>query len=72
MNKCPTIVAIATPLMKCAIHIIRISGTNCYEIVNKITSKKIKKHAYTIQHVNICDHDKIVDDVLVKLYKELK
>ena len=68
MNKCPTIAAIATPLMKCAIHIIRISGTNCYEIVNKITSKKITKRAYTIQHVNICDHDKIVDDVLVLKY----
>ena len=68
MNKYQTIVAIATPLMKCAIHIIRISGTYCYEIVNKITSKKIKKDGYTIQHVNIYDHDKIIDDVLVLKY----
>ena len=58
MNKYPTIVAIATPLMKCAIHVIRISGSDCYEIVNKVTSKKIKKDGYTIQHVNIYDHDK--------------
>ena len=68
MNKYPIIVAIATPLMKCAIHVIRISGTDCYEIVNKITSKKINKEGYTIQHVNICDHDKLVDDVLVLKY----
>ena len=68
MNKYPTIVAIATPLMKCAIHVIRISGSDCYEIVNKVTSKKIKKDGYTIQHVNIYDHDKVVDDVLVLKY----
>jgi tRNA modification GTPase len=68
MNKYPTIVAIATPLMKCAIHVIRISGSDCYEIVNKVTSKKIKKNGYTIQHVNIYDHDKVVDDVLVLKY----
>ena len=68
MNKYPTIVAIATPLMKCAIHVIRISGLDCYEIVNKVTSKKIKKNGYTIQHVNIYDHDKVVDDVLVLKY----
>ena len=68
MNKYPTIVAIATPLMKCAIHVIRISGLYCYEIVNKVTSKKIKKNGYTIQHVNIYDHDKVVDDVLVLKY----
>lgn len=68
MNKYPTIVAIATPLLKCAIHVIRISGSDCYEIVNKVTSKKIKKDGYTIQHVNIYDHDKVVDDVLVLKY----
>ena len=65
MNKYPTIVAIATPLMKCAIHVIRISGSDCYEIVNKVTSKKIKKDGYTIQHVNIYDHYKVVDDVSI-------
>ena len=68
MNKYPTIVAIATPLMKCAIHVIRISGSDCYKIVNKVTSKKIKKNGYTIQRVNIYDHDKVVDDVLVLKY----
>lgn len=68
MNKYPTIAAIATPLMKCAIHVIRISGSDCYEIVNRVTSKKIKKDGYTIQHVNIYDHDKVVDDVLVLKY----
>ena len=68
MNKYPTIVAIATPLMKCAIHLIRISGSDAYEIVNKITDKKITKQGYQIQHANIIENKKPVDDVLIMKY----
>lgn len=68
MNKYPTIVAIATPLMKCAIHLIRISGSDAYEIVNKITDKKITKQGYQIQRANIIENKKPVDDVLIMKY----
>ena len=68
MNKYPTIVAIATPLMKCAIHLIRISGSDAYQIINKITDKNITKQGYKIQHVNIIENKKIVDEVLIMKY----
>jgi tRNA modification GTPase len=61
----PTIVAIATAPINCAIHIIRVSGTKAYEIVNKITDTNVTKSSYTIQRANIVDKKKFVDDVLL-------
>ena len=63
-----TITAIATPLMKCAIHIIRISGDDAYEIVNSIIDKPITKEPYKISRANIYDNGELVDDVLLLKY----
>ena len=63
-----TITAIATPLMKCAIHIIRISGDDAYEIVNSIIDKPITKEPYKISRSNIYDNSELVDDVLLLKY----
>lgn len=63
-----TICALATARMNCAIHIIRVSGPNAYEIVNKISSKKINKEKFKIMRTNIVDKNEIIDDVLVNLF----
>ncbi len=68
MNKQSTIVAVATPLMKCAIHLIRISGSDTYSIINKITDRKITRDGYCIQRANIIDNKRLIDDVLVMKY----
>lgn len=63
-----TICALATARMNCAIHIIRVSGPNAYEIVNKISSHKIEKQKFKIMRTNIVENGEIIDDVLVNLF----
>jgi tRNA modification GTPase len=65
MNK--TIVALATPPYNGAIHIIRVSGPNAYEIVNSICKNEVIKSPNTVQ-INevIKDGLKIDQVVLVK------
>lgn len=64
-----TIVALATAPLNCAIHIIRVSGDNTYKIINKISSEKITRKGFSIQHTTILDSDKSpIDDVLVMKY----
>lgn len=63
-----TIVALATPLINCAIHIIRVSGPETYEILSKVSKKEIKKEAYTIQRNFIIDNGEIIDDVLLNCF----
>jgi len=67
-----TICAIATPLFNCAIHIIRVSGPDCYTIVQKINKKKITYEGYKIQRNIIFDpsSDELVDDVLLNKFVE--
>jgi tRNA modification GTPase len=60
-----TIVALATPPMNGAIHIIRISGSSTYSIINKITSSKITKIGYSIQRTFIVENKQKIDDVLI-------
>ncbi|GHU52129.1 tRNA modification GTPase MnmE [Bacilli bacterium] len=60
-----TIVALSTPPANGAIHIIRVSGQETYKIINKISDKLITKKGYSIQLTNICDKNKIIDNVLV-------
>lgn len=67
-----TIAAIATPLLNCAIHIIRISGPDCFAIVQKICQKPIKKEPYTIQRNYIIDGNNIIDDVLLNVFVKPK
>ena len=62
-----TIVALATPPMKSTIHIIRLSGPETYNIINKICTKKIEKNGHSIQNNKVINknNNKIIDDVLL-------
>ena len=65
-----TIVALATAPMKSALHIIRVSGDDCFDIVSKCFSKDIrdiKERTLLVGH--IVDGDEIVDEVVVAIYK---
>ena len=64
-----TIAAISTALGVGAISIIRVSGDEAVNIVNKITkSKKIDKSpTHTIHYDFIIDNDKIIDEVLISV-----
>ncbi|MGC9219573.1 MAG: tRNA uridine-5-carboxymethylaminomethyl(34) synthesis GTPase MnmE [Athalassotoga sp.] len=62
-----TIVAIATPPGKSAIGIIRVSGTDAFDIVQKHV-KKILKERYAI-HADFEVDGKILDDTIVIPYK---
>ncbi|MCQ3908417.1 MAG: tRNA uridine-5-carboxymethylaminomethyl(34) synthesis GTPase MnmE [Mycoplasmoidaceae bacterium] len=63
-----TIVALATAPLNCAIHIIRMSGNDAFKIINKISSTKITKVGFSIQHTTILDNTSPIDDVLVMKY----
>ena len=64
-----TIAAISTALGVGAISIIRISGDDALDIVNKITkAQKIKKvKSHTIYYDFIVDDNKIIDEVLISV-----
>ena len=68
------ICAIATPYGVGAISIIRASGTNAINLVNKIFKGKdlTKVKSHTINYGYIMDNDEIVDEVLALVYKEPK
>ncbi|MGN1405008.1 MAG: tRNA uridine-5-carboxymethylaminomethyl(34) synthesis GTPase MnmE [Erysipelotrichaceae bacterium] len=63
-----TVASIATPLKEGAISIIRISGPDSFEIVNKISDIK-RMEANTIVYGHIYDKDEIVDEVLVSFFR---
>lgn len=68
-----TIAAISTALGVGAISIIRVSGTESIEIVNKIFDRdllKVKSH--TINYGHIIENDEIIDEVLVSVMKAPK
>lgn len=61
-----TITALATAKGVCAIHIIRVSGTDTYAILSKLAHKNIEKNPNTIEHVKLYDkNNEIIDDVLL-------
>ena len=63
-----TIAAISTALGVGAISIIRISGKNTKNVVNKIFDKDITKaKSHTIHYGHIVDNDKIIDEVLISI-----
>ena len=66
-----TIAAVSTALGVGAISIIRVSGTESIEIVNKIFKGKNLEEVptHTINYGHIIDNDKIVDEVLVSIMK---
>ena len=69
-----TIASISTAPGIGGIGIVRISGKNCFQILDKIFEPKNKKDineikGYTMKYGNIVDGDKIVDEVLVSYFK---
>ena len=68
-----TIVAISTALGVGAISIIRVSGNDALNIVNKIYDKDITAYeANTINYGHIIDKGKVIDEVLVSVFKAPK
>ncbi|WP_052663027.1 tRNA uridine-5-carboxymethylaminomethyl(34) synthesis GTPase MnmE [Mycoplasmoides pirum] len=68
MNK--LIVSLATPYAMGAIHIIRVSGYNVFNKLNKICKKKITKKGFSIERNKIIDkkNKNLIDDVLLMKY----
>ena len=65
-----TICAIGTLVGESSINLIRISGNDSIEIVNKIfTADLLKKETHTITYGFIKDGDEKVDEVLVSIFK---
>lgn len=64
-----TITAVATPLGTGGVGVIRISGDNSFEIIDKIFSKN-KLEAGYIAHGWIKDSDKKIDEVIVLPFKK--
>ena len=68
-----TIVAISTALGVGAISIIRLSGDESIEIVNKIFTKDLTKvSSHTINYGYIKENNEIIDEVLVSVMKSPK
>lgn len=65
-----TIVALATPNMKSAISLIRVSGPESIAIVNEMFSRDLSKvDANTINYGYIMEDSQKVDEVLVSVFK---
>lgn len=64
-----TIVALATPKLKSALAIIRLSGDDCFDVVSKIFSKDLKVNKKRDIHFGyIKDGDKEIDQVVLLTY----
>ncbi|MGL4948931.1 MAG: tRNA uridine-5-carboxymethylaminomethyl(34) synthesis GTPase MnmE, partial [Anaeroplasmataceae bacterium] len=67
------ICAIATAGLDAAISVIRTSGPNCIELIGKIIKKDLStREANTVTYGFIYDGSKVVDEVLVTLFKAPK
>ena len=69
-----TIAAIATAMTSSGIGIIRISGGQAFEVIEKIFKKKNGgkidlSRSHTVQYGYICDQDEVIDEVLVLIMK---
>ena len=72
--KTDTIAAIATAMTSSGIGIIRISGGQAFEVIEKIFKKKNGgkidlSRSHTVQYGYICDQDDVIDEVLVLVMK---
>ena len=64
-----TIVALATPMVKSALGIIRISGDDCFKIVSKIFSKNLEGVTEKgIHYGYVLDNGKEIDQVVLLAY----
>ena len=65
-----TIVALATPPMKSALAIIRVSGDDCFDVVSKCFSKDIRSiDKRTLLTGEIFNDNEVIDQVVVAVYK---
>lgn len=64
-----TIVALASGAIKSAISVIRVSGSNSFEIVDSIFSNKKEKEHQKVYYGFIKDNEEIVDEVMITYYK---
>ena len=65
-----TIVALATAPLKSALAIIRVSGDDAFKIVSKCFSKDITNiKERTLLFGNIVNEDKVIDEVVLAIYK---
>ena len=64
-----TIVALASGAIKSAISVIRVSGSNSFEIVDSIFSNKKEKLHQKVYYGFIKDDEEIVDEVMITYYK---
>ena len=68
-----TICAISTGNQMSAISVIRVSGNKSIEICNSIFSKDIlSSKSHTIKYGNIHDNGKIIDEVIVSIFRDGK
>jgi len=69
-----TIVALATPYGVGALAIIRVSGSDCFKIVNHLFPKKIleKFPSHTIHHGFLTYNNSILDEVVLNIFKSPK
>lgn len=66
-----TIVALATPSLKSALAIIRLSGEDCFEVVSKVFTKDLTIEPKKEIHFGyIIDGDKQIDQVVLLTYVE--
>lgn len=69
-NMFETIVALATPPLKSALAVIRLSGDDCFEVVSKCFSHDIKNiDKRTLLVGSIYDSNEKIDDVVAAIYK---
>lgn len=67
-----TIVALATPPMKSALAIIRVSGDDCFDIVSRCFSKDIReidKRTLLVGYIEDKEKNQKIDEVVVAVYK---
>jgi len=65
-----TIVALATPPLKSALGIIRVSGDDCFDVVTKCFSKDLTKISErTVMFGHVLDGKSKIDDVVLIAYK---
>ena len=64
-----TIVALATPPMRSALAIIRLSGEDCFKICSSFFSKEINVDKSTILYGYIVDGEEKIDEVILLAYK---
>lgn len=62
------IVALATAPMESAIGVIRVSGEDSFDLLNKIFSREIKIEGYKAYYGNIVDNGEIIDEVIVNTF----